>query len=334
MYRYDLSLPYRTPASAAVSYFHLGHSIFRTVEQVVSWRFGGFAGVRSVLDFASGYGRVTRFLAAALPPRRVFVSDIDAEAVRFQSESLGVHGRVSSREPERFAADACFDVVLAVSFFSHLPAERFERWLQRLYALVAPGGLLIFSVHGMGLLAAGDADDGAGIVYRPVSESTRLDAAEYGTSYVSPEFVRAAIAQAADEPCRVFEFPHGLGSLQDLYVAARPPLPRLPALRVHRAPLGALDASNIEDGLVSIEGWAEGEPDERPPDVSLHFGESVAAVSGANGSTGGRRRWRFGFPVAAVSRDRLIRVEALSPRGFSGILVMGTLRPYLEDAAG
>lgn len=332
MYRYDLSLPYRTPEAAAISYFHVGHSIFRTVEQIVTWRFGGFGAIRDLLDFASGYGRVTRFLAGALSPRRVFVADVDSEAVRFQTGAFGVRGASSVSDPSAFELDASFDVVLASSFFSHLPEERFEPWLARLHALVAPGGLLIFSVHGMRLLGSSETD-ASGIVYRPTSETTRLDPLEYGTSYVSPEFVRSAVGGVTEGEGRLFEFPFGLGSLQDLYVLVRPPLPTRKELEVHRAPLGALDRSAIEGGSVSLEGWAEGERDERPPDVSLLHGDSVADLSAGFGARGERRRWRFDFPVSAVSPDEVVRIEAESARGHSGILVLGTLGPYLPPAA-
>jgi hypothetical protein len=94
-------------------------------------------------------------------------------------------------------------------------------------------------------------------------------------------------------------------------------------------PSGALEHSTIADGVVAAEGWAQGDLDERPPDVRLHLGERVAAVSPGAGSVGARRDWRFTFPVADTDPDAIVRVEAESPRGVSRILVAATLRPYL-----
>ena len=190
MHRFELAVPHRTPEAANLLYFATGRQIFEAVAGVVAWRFQGFGGVRSLLDFASGYGRSTRFLVEALAPGKITVAEIDPAAVRFQEETFGVRGAAAGPEPESLALDGSFDVVVASSFFSHLPAARFEAWLARLYALVAGGGVLIFSAHGMGLLPEGEPMEPSGIVFRPVSETQRLEGTEYGTSYVSPEFVR------------------------------------------------------------------------------------------------------------------------------------------------
>ena len=195
MFRYDLATPYASRPTAAVAYFATGRQIFEAVAGVVAWRFQGFGGVRSLLDFASGYGRSTRFLVEALAPGKITVAEIDPAAVRFQQETFGVRGVAAGSEPESLALEGSFDVVVASSFFSHLPAARFEAWLARLYALVALGGVLIFSAHGMGLLPEGEPIEPSGIAFRPVSETQRLEGTEYGTSYVSPEFVRRVAAR-------------------------------------------------------------------------------------------------------------------------------------------
>ena len=197
MYRFELAAPHRTAEAATLLYFATGRQIFEAVEGVVAWRFGGFAGVRSLFDFASGYGRSTRFLVEALAPEKITVAEIDPGAVRFQEEEFGVRGVAAGAAPLSLALAETFDAVVASSFFSHLPAGRFEAWMERLYALVAPGGALIFSVHGMELLPAGEPAPPSGIAFRPVSETVRLEGAEYGTSYVTPEFVRGAAASVA-----------------------------------------------------------------------------------------------------------------------------------------
>ena len=62
--------------------------------QVVEWKFDSLEKVAAFLDFASGYGRFTRFLVQHLPADRIWVSDIQADAVAFQEEQFGVHGFV------------------------------------------------------------------------------------------------------------------------------------------------------------------------------------------------------------------------------------------------
>jgi SAM-dependent methyltransferase len=330
MYRYDLAQPYRTPEAAALSYLSIGHLVFQAVDDVIRWRFGSFDAVGAFLDFASGYGRSTRFVARALNPGKITAAEIDPDAGPFLARAFGVHGIVSGPEPSDLRLDGLFGAILACSFFSHLPADLFEAWLARLHAQLAPGGVLMFSVHGMDLLSGPERDPRSGMVFLPVSETKRLDGAQYGTSYVSEEFVRAAASRAAGRHERLLYFPYGLAGYQDLYVLLRPPLPPALDLRIARAPFGSLDGSVIgEDGAVSLEGWASGDFDEKQPEVVLHLGEGVAAVSTGDGDYGSRRRWSFAFPASAVTPDEIVWVEARSPRGRSKVLVAGTLRPYL-----
>jgi SAM-dependent methyltransferase len=333
MYLYERSIPYRSPEAAAIGYFATGRQIFRTIREIVEWRFGEFHRVGAFLDFASGYGRVTRFLVRAMAPQRIVVAEVDAAAVRFQEKTFGVRGVVSHTEPERLRLERSFDMVFAASFFSHLPERSFAPWLSRLRTAVKPGGLLAFSVHGMELLPLEAADRGSGIVFSPVSETERLDAQEYGTSYVTEEFVRRAAGGAGGPGDRLFRFPLGLCGLQDLYVLQRAPIGSGSAPSVSRCPLGTCDVFRIDDGLVTAGGWVEGDSGEGPPEVRLMLREQVEArLVGETPAAGARRRWTFSFPVSAVDPDEVVRIEAWSPRGASSILAMGSMRPYLPAA--
>ncbi len=328
MFRFDLAAPHRNRATASIFYFATGAAIFRTVSEIAAWRFGGPGELRSLLDFASGYGRATRFFARAIPVSKITAADIDPAAVRFQREAFGVRGCVSTPRPEDLALGGPFDLVLAVSLFSHLPPEIFERWLARLYELVGEGGALVFSTHGPSL-PDGEAMSASGIVFRPVSETTRLDGAEYGTSWVSEDFVRRAADRASGGKARLSAHPLGLGGHQDLYVMSKPPHRTNEPLRLARDPSGTLELAAIENGVVSARGWAAGDRDERPPDVRLRIGAEIVSVSPGAGGPGERRDWRFEFPASGIAPDAVIRIEAVSERGATRLLVAETLRPYL-----
>lgn len=328
MYRFDLAGHHRTRETASVFYFATGAAIFRTVSEIAAWCFGGFEGVRSFLDFASGYGRATRFIVRAISPSRVTAAEIDPGAVRFQEEAFGVNGCVSGHEPRDLALEGPFDFILVVSLFSHLPPESFEPWLARLYELVDEGGALAFSTHGP-LLPDAEAIPSSGIAFRPVSETTRLDGAEYGTSWVSEDFVRRAAERVSRGRARLSAHPLGLGGHQDLYVLSRPPQRTNAPLRLTRAPCGALERAAIENGMVSAFGWAAGDRAERPPDARLLFGSQVRSVSPGTGRPGERRDWSFEFPVSAAAPDAVVRIEAVSEHGATRLLVAETLRPYL-----
>src|SRR6478672_11455417 len=74
--------------TAREQYFRSGAQLMEVVRQVVEWKFGSLEKVTAFLDFASGYGRFTRFLVQHMPAARIWVSDIQANAVAFQEEQF------------------------------------------------------------------------------------------------------------------------------------------------------------------------------------------------------------------------------------------------------
>jgi SAM-dependent methyltransferase len=214
----------QTLQQAFVVYLLSGLHMRQVLEAITRRKFGGLAGAGSVLDFASGYGRLTRFLVTDLDPARVWVSDVKPRAVEFQRRAFGVNGFVSAPDPEALVVGERFDCIFVGSLFSHLPESTFGRWLQWLCDLLSPRGVLIVSVHDAGLLdsAAG------GHTYRPESEETHartadgpLDPAHYGGAYVTEAFVREVIDGLTFEDKRYTRFPKGLWDTQDVYVLAR-----------------------------------------------------------------------------------------------------------------
>ncbi|MXN29373.1 class I SAM-dependent methyltransferase [Delftia sp. CH05] len=150
----------------------------------------------SVLEFASGHGRFTRHLVKALGAERVTVSDIVADAVDFSQRTFGVKGFASASVPEQVCWPRQYELVFVLSLFSHLPRSTWTRWLQVLRDAVAPGGLLVFSTHGV---KAANFDsvklDDDGFFFAPSSESNAIDANEYGTAFTSERFVLDRIAE-------------------------------------------------------------------------------------------------------------------------------------------
>src|SRR4051794_14073266 len=156
---------------ALFQYFQSGASIAGSLGQVLRWRFPDPGQTVKLLDFASGYGRVTRFLLREVPPERVWVADVYAGGVRFQEERFGVHGLVSAIRPEDFVCTERFDAILVTSLFTHLPEERFVAWLRVLLGLLAPGGMLAFSAHSPEVLPPGVPMPDTGIHFQETSES-------------------------------------------------------------------------------------------------------------------------------------------------------------------
>jgi len=91
-----------------------------------------------------------------------------------------------------------------------LPRATWARWLARIWAMVAPGGVLVFTTHGdAAVRTQGVTLDADGFFFTSSSESNAIDAQEYGTAFSSEAFVRACIAEhLPDAALRTFSVRH------------------------------------------------------------------------------------------------------------------------------
>jgi SAM-dependent methyltransferase len=165
---------------------------------------------------------VSRHLPRAIPEVEVLSCDIHPAAVRFIRDELGGAAVLSEHEPEDVCFNEPFDAVFALSFFSHMPASSFGRWLAALYRAVRPGGVLAFTTHGLGSRAAlGDPQIGEdGFWFMPSSEQSDLDGAEYGSSLSTPDYVIRELYRHVGGPLAEFRGSYWWQH-QDLYVVAR-----------------------------------------------------------------------------------------------------------------
>lgn len=248
-------------ALARSVYFRQGAEINNTVQQLLNWRFSLGKEDVKFLDFACGYGRSTRFLITAIPPKNVWVSDIYGDAVSFQKRYFGVNGFNSFHDPRDLSCDLKFDMIFVASLFTHMPAERFREWLNKLFELLEPRGILAFSVHDE-TLAAGQRIPDPGILFVRQSESKTLSKNEYGSSYVTEAFVRSTIEAAGRSGWRYKRLIRALCGEQDVYVISRDGEETFAGFAYRQPPVGYVDWFKISpQGELRIGGWA-GEPND------------------------------------------------------------------------
>ena len=244
------------PGVARLQYMRQGSRISSTFHRIASWCFRDELGSLRVLDFASGHGRVTRYLAPLFGTDNVWVADIQQEAVDFCRSTLGVQGFYSTTLASDLATDERFDFIVVSSLFSHLPRTSFRAWLARLAAIMTPSGVLAFSVHGRDMVDPKlfPAD---GHLMVAESESLALDPAEYGTAYVSDEFVQAEIRLTFASPVFVRLLRKGLCGTQDVYVVSRDEQRLVLDLPDMAEPVGYVDHCALDaDGQLRVMGWA------------------------------------------------------------------------------
>ena len=105
----------------------------------------------SVLDFGCGCGRVIRHLQHL--PGDIHGCDQDAAAVRWCRRNLRrASFSVNTVEPPLPYRNEQFQLIYALSVFTHLPARLQQGWMHELWRVLAPGGYLLLSIHGAAYL--------------------------------------------------------------------------------------------------------------------------------------------------------------------------------------
>lgn len=103
------------------------------------------------LDFGCGAGRAARHLAARPEIRKLTGVDVDARAIRWAQRRLRDEYKVIAPMPPTELAAESFDVVYAISVFTHFDEGPQFAWLAELQRLLRPGGLFIATTHGVHL---------------------------------------------------------------------------------------------------------------------------------------------------------------------------------------
>ena len=286
MFDYALSEQHQHRGLALVSYLRSGLTAWESLESVARWRWGG-AGPEGWLDFAAGCGRVTRFARERLSPGSLSIAELSPAAVAFQRDVLGLTSHLSATAPHELEDLGSFDFLTALSLFTHLPDDLFDSWLERLYSMLRPGGLLLFSTNGENVLFPGCELDERGFCFESVSESHELDLGTYGTTWTSSEFVRSRIEATCPSATVCGFVERGLWHFQDIWVLEKPSGDdRAPArgsgpLQLDLPAEGYLDTCVIQTPTtLQVAGWAI---DRQKPahDVEIEVslaGEVIATV--------------------------------------------------------
>jgi len=116
--------------------------------------------VSAVLDFGCGCGRVTRYFHEFAG--EVAGSDVSAQAIDWCRENLRfARFEVNGLAPPLAFADESFDLVYALSVFTHLTSELQLAWRDELRRVLRPGGRLLLTTHGISYVPRLDPEERA-----------------------------------------------------------------------------------------------------------------------------------------------------------------------------
>jgi len=102
------------------------------------------------LDFSCSSGRVVRPLAAARDDVHWHGCDPNAEAIRWAAGAVpGIDFFLTPPAPPLHFDAGHFDLIFAISVWSHYNAVAALRWIEECHRLLRPGGKLLFTTHGL-----------------------------------------------------------------------------------------------------------------------------------------------------------------------------------------
>lgn len=189
MFLYHLYHHESDTEEAFKSYYNVGLNIAGSCAGLINKH---TAENKSILDFGSGYGRVSRFLPFFFPDAEIHISEVKPDALLFQKEEFGFGIVTHSHSAESFPTKT-FDVIIAGSVFTHLPQDLFEKWFAVLCKSISEKGMVMFSYNNIERIASPKNPD---IHYTSQSEdsffrvSDRLaDEKTYGLTFVSQNYL-------------------------------------------------------------------------------------------------------------------------------------------------
>lgn len=189
---YNHIIHYQGDTDKAVqSYFEVGALAARKVKALVPHEVG------EILDFGSGYGRMSRFLPHYFPQSNISVSEVKEVAMHFQKEQLGF-----TTYPHTESADSLElpqqELIIAISVFTHLPESACKDWINKLSDALQANGKLVFTFNGIENCPF--PNDGQ-FHYEQQSEDSSHsgipdkldDVAQYGSTYFSDERLKSLV---------------------------------------------------------------------------------------------------------------------------------------------
>jgi SAM-dependent methyltransferase len=127
-------------------YFRVGRQAFYAILPALSYTPKGK--ISTILDLASGCGRVSRHLRAGFPDAEITACDVLEYAVDFCAQKLGCRPLYSNSDLTCVNFGNKFDLIWAGSLFTHLPFAIFKNWTRFLTDWLTDDGILVITLHG------------------------------------------------------------------------------------------------------------------------------------------------------------------------------------------
>src|SRR5262249_35394045 len=103
--------------------------------------------VKKILDFGCGFGRVTRWLAAAFTKAEIVAIDVDPKAVQAVKELLKIRAQQICRDWTDLPREQ-MDIMWISRLCTYFDEQRNAMRFKKLYKLLGPKGIIAVTTHG------------------------------------------------------------------------------------------------------------------------------------------------------------------------------------------
>jgi SAM-dependent methyltransferase len=179
----------------AATFFRIGAQLRRGIGAAAASAGTPVGYMRAILDFGCGCGRVARHWEAGVGPE-VYGCDYNPDLIAWCAANLPAMRVVrNGLAPPTPYVTGSFDLVYALSVFTHLDEPLQRGWLSEFRRLLRPGGMLVLSVLGERLRHRLDPaeqrrfDCGELVVQRPRMAGRNLCTVYHPRPYVTGELL-------------------------------------------------------------------------------------------------------------------------------------------------
>lgn len=166
----------------------------------------------SILDFGCGCGRTMSNIP--FRGKEFWGVDIDPDSVEWCNANIpNIRCKVTEPLPPLDFTDGQFDLIYAISVFTHLDFKFQCAWRDELFRILAPGGLLLFSIHGESI--SKDRISEGGIAYMASEKLHGILPEWYQTTYQT----RDSVYEVFGSKFETITFVAGGMGAQDVYLA-------------------------------------------------------------------------------------------------------------------
>jgi len=211
-----------SPSGAAFA--RIGRACANDIDAALRTFARSLSSSRSILDFGCGCGGTLLWLRDLAPTASISGTDIDSSAIEWCRGNLPfANFNTNGALPPLLYADASFDLVYAISVFTHLDEDYQFRWLSELKRIVKPGGTCLITLHGPGTWNEMPVHDQAtlarrGFVFIRTDATRGLFPDWYQTAFHLQTYVESTFAKYFHI---VGFIPRGLDKHQDIVVLER-----------------------------------------------------------------------------------------------------------------